>query len=332
LKILLLTRKDVIAAGGADIRGIIPVIEEVFKIHAKKDYCQPLKPYLRIPGDKEGKRIIAMPAYLGGEFKVWGIKWIASNPTNPFKRNLERASAIIILNDLETGFPVAIMEGAIISATRTAAVAAVAAKYLTRKNPTLIGIIGAGMIARSVIDGLCIVKKEVQQAKVFDLNSSRSKLFCNELRKKLGIEINVASNAEEAIREADIVVPATTATKPYIEGEWIKPGALFINISLRDPKFSVVQHVNKIVVDDWNQANRENTVLHLMYEQGLLKDSDIHAEMGEIILGAKVGRENEDEIIFFNPMGMAIEDIGVASIVYNRSKHMALGSYIDLWY
>jgi len=330
LKVLLLSRSDVIAAGGTDIREMIPVVEEVFRVHSSKDYCQPLKPYLRIPGDTEKRRIIAMPAYLGGRFNVWGVKWIASNPTNPFKHNLERASAVIILNDVETGFPVAIMEGAAISATRTAAVAAVSAKYLATAKPSVLGVVGAGVIGRAVIKGLHIMKNSIQTLRLFDLNPSRAELLRDELQKELGIDVRVVSTAPEALKEADILVPATTATTPYIEGEWITSGALFINISLRDPKFSVVQRANKIVVDDWVQANRENTVLHLMYEQGLLKDQDIYAELGEIVAGAKAGRENDHEVIFFNPMGMAVEDIGVAEAVYRNAEHKKLGTYVDL--
>jgi ornithine cyclodeaminase len=330
LKVLLLSRRDVIAAGGTDTREMIPVIEEVFRTHASKEYCQPLKPYLRIPGDTENRRMIAMPVYLGRKFNVWGIKWIASNPTNPFKRNLERASATIILNDVETGFPVAIMEGAAISATRTAAVAAVSAKYLATADPSVLGVVGAGVIARAVIKGLRIVKNSIQTVKVFDLDLSRAESMCEELQRELEIDVRVVSTAQEAMEDADVLVPATTATTPYIEGEWIASGALFINISLRDPKFSVVQRASKIVVDDWVQVNRENTVLHLMYEQGLLKDEDIYAELGEIIAGAKAGRDNDHEIIFFNPMGMAAEDIGVAEAVYRNAKHKLIGTYVDL--
>lgn len=330
LRILVLTRNDVVAAGGADIATMIPVIEEVFRTHSSKDYCQPLKPYLRIPGDEQGRRIIAMPAYLGGRFNTWGIKWIASNPTNPFIRNMERASAVIVLNDIESGFPLAIMEGALISASRTGAVAAIATKYLATANSSVVGIIGAGMIARSIIKGIYIVKNSIRTVRIFDLDSKRSKAFQQEIVKELGINVSTTSSAEEAANGADIIVTATTATKPYLEGEWMKQGTLLINIALRDPKFNAVQRASKIIVDDWVQANREKTTLNLMYEQGLLKDENIYAEIGDIVSGIKPGRTGDDEIILFNPMGMAMEDIGVARAVFVQAQKSKLGNYIDL--
>ncbi|MFQ6042994.1 MAG: 2,3-diaminopropionate biosynthesis protein SbnB [Candidatus Poribacteria bacterium] len=331
-QILWLSQSDVCACGVNDIHRNISIVEEALRTHQQGNIAQPLKPYLRWP-DSTGSfpnRIIAMPAYLGGDFQVAGIKWIGSFPSN-HQLGLPRASAIIVLNDVETGFPIAILEGSQISAARTGAIAGISAKYLAAPLETYtVALLGAGVISRW--DARTIAKVvDIEELRIFDLVEERTAEFQNEMSRELEIPIHPKNSAESAVRGADIIVPATTAKEPYIPPDWVKPGALICNISLQDVLPETILK-SKIVVDDWAQANREGKVIHQMYQNHLIDESDIYATLGEIVAGCQPGRvrNDTDTIFYVNPMGMAIEDIAIAHRIYEFAVQSGLGKFLSL--
>ncbi|KOY81378.1 2,3-diaminopropionate biosynthesis protein SbnB [Lysinibacillus macroides] len=329
---LYLSQEDIIKAGGLDFNIFIDTLEKILGTHAKGDFVQPLKPYLKRKEQTHvADRIIAMPSYVGGDFDISGIKWISSASQNPVKYNLPRASGVIILNDSEKGIPVAVMDATLINLMRTAAVSGVATKYLARENSRKIGIIGAGIIGKMQVKAVHNVIPEINEIKVYDLNKERAIHWSNTLEKEIGVKIIIAKSAQDALQNADIIITSTTAEEGYIEGDWIKKGSLFLNVSLNDPKFDVILKADKIIVDDWEQCNRKDKVLNKMYKQKLISEQDIHAELGEIVLKQKTGRISEDEIIFFNPMGMSVEDIGSAYTIYKRAKDLGIGTTLSLW-
>ncbi|MEM8961575.1 MAG: 2,3-diaminopropionate biosynthesis protein SbnB [Acidobacteriota bacterium] len=330
-RILWLSRDDVRRAGGGDPQLAVPLIEGALVAHAAGESCQPLKPYLRIPNDPDARRIIAMPAYLGGEFQTWGMKWIASAPRNSLERGMERASALVILNDLETGRPVAMMEGALISATRTAAVALVASKRLIRPGARSLAVIGNGMIGELICRSLLRLHPELDTVRLYDHDADRSRAFGEGLAADHDVSWQSTADAESAVRGSDVVVTATTAAEGYMEGSWFAPGSLFLNVSLRDPNPSVVRETDKLVVDDWDQVNRSMTIVHRMTESGELDRSGLHAELHELISGTRPGRESDDERIVVCPMGLSIEDVVTAWGVYNRAREAGYGQSLPLF-
>lgn len=313
--------------GVLDFKTVYDLVEKAFRLHHGKDFSQPPGQYLRIPNDVYGRRIIAMPAYLGGTIQTWGTKWIASVPNNPLSRGIERASGLLILNDVETGLPVAVIEGGLISAYRTAAVALLAIRHLAPQNVLSIGILGAGFIAKAIAKALKETKPHFR-IEIYDPVQKRMDDFKQEIA-ELGMKTSTRNSAKELVSSNRIVAAATTATEPYVEGSWLCDGSLFINISLRDPKQDVVLRSDKVVVDDWSESIRENTVLCNMVKEKKIDRNSLHAELGEIVVGSKPGRENEEETIFFNPMGMSIEDIAVASYVYREAEKKNLGTCIN---
>ncbi len=333
MAVLWLSREDVRRAGGGDPEAAAPLVEAALVAHGAGDSCQPLKPYLLIPGDTRARRIIAMPAYLGERFQTWGLKWIASAPDNPERRGLERASALIVLNDLETGAPVAVMEGALISATRTAAVALLASRHLSRTDPRTLAALGAGAIGSLIVRSLLAAHPTLERVRLFDqVEASARKLAALESeRGPTGIACEIAGGPRQAIEGADVVLVATTAQDGYIDGDWLSPGCLFLNVSLRDPEASVFERADKLVVDDWEQANRGTTALRKATRAGLLGRDDLHAELHEILSGSVPGRESDDEIVLFNPMGLSIEDVATAWGVYNEARRQGLGVELDLY-
>lgn len=332
--ILYLSKEDIIRLGG-DVSDIyVEAISDVLALHSQGDFVQPLKPYLRAQG-KEGHiadRIIAMPAHIGGDQAVSGIKWIGSKHDNPAKRGLERASGLIILNDPESNYPIAVMEAGLISSMRTAAVTAVGCRHLARKEFKTVSCLGCGIIAKRQMYSLLEQFSHIAAIHLYDLNRQSAERLAGELQQYFpSVDVIVENTAEEAVRQGEVIVTCTVTDQPYIEFDWLQKGAFVSNISIMDVHKEVFLKADKVVVDDWDQANREKKVIHQLVLEGRFSREQLHAELGQIIVGEKKGRESENEIIILNPMGMAIEDIACARSIYQRAVAVNAGTRLPLY-
>jgi len=330
--ILYLTRRDVRAAMGS-IRGYVEALRAALALHAEGKTAQPLKPYLR--WRRRGHiadRIIAMPGYVGGPNEMAGIKWIGSKHDNPTERGIPRASAVIVLNDPETHFPVAIMEGGEISGMRTAGVTVLAAEYLARPGFQSVALVGCGFIGRLHALGLLESFPAIEKLYLYDHDRHSASSLAEELGQlgREGLAVTVCDTAEEAVCRGELVVPCTVTARPYIELDWLMPGAFVSNISIMDVKPEVYLGVDKLIVDDWEQANRERKTINQLVLAGKLRQSDLHAELGDVVRGHKPGRESADERILLNPMGMAIEDVACAAAVYRTAREQGAGTWLTL--
>ncbi|MCL4458441.1 MAG: ornithine cyclodeaminase family protein [Chloroflexi bacterium] len=331
VKFLYLKQEDVIAAGGLDMARTIEGVEKVFSMLDKGECIEPDPPMIMF-GGQAGRRITMHPAYIGGDVDVAGLKWTPSNPDNPIKLKLPRATGIVILTDPSTGHPLSIMDGMILSAMRTGAVTGVGAKYLARPDSEVIGLLGAGVISRTQLMALNEVLKNIKEVKVFDLNQERSKGYAADMGTKLGLNIRAVNSTKEAVEGSDVVVGATTVSldQRYVEADWIKDGSLYSNISDNDPKFEVILRSDKIVIDGPRQFTIP-VVMGEMYRQGLIRKEDIYATVGEIVNRKKPGRENNREKIFLSPLGLGVEDLINAYRVYKQAKEMDIGQWLELW-
>lgn len=331
--ILYLTRRDVRAAMGDSIRGYVEALRSALALHAEGRTAQPLKPYLRWRrGGHIADRIIAMPGYVGGESAMAGIKWIGSKHDNPKARGIPRASAVIVLNDPETHFPVAIMEGGEISGMRTAGVTVLACEYLARLNFQSVALVGCGFIGRLHALGLLESFPAIEHIHLYDQDRRAASALAQELE-GLGREnltVSVVATAQDAVCRGEVVVPCTVTARPYIALEWLMPGVFVSNISIMDVKPEVYLGVDKLLVDDWEQANRERKTINQLVLAGKLEQSDLHAELGDVVRGIKPGRETPDERILLNPMGMAIEDVACAAAVYRTARERGTGQWLTL--
>lgn len=335
LDILYLSQEQVRQCGGEDIKLFIDTMETVFSLHDHGQCVLPPKTVMRW-GDMDSEtvkgRINSMPGYVGGNINACGIKWIASSPQNPFLHQLPRASGIIILNDPETLVPIAIMDGTLISAMRTGANSGVVAKYLAREDSKVLGLIGAGVQNRTQLLALHATLPQLQQIKLFDINHERAQQFAAEMGERLNISIDVVNSAEEAVSSSDVFVTATVTKVPIVKKEWIKEGALYIHVGSHECEFDVIRTADKVIVDDWAELKHRGVeTISIMYAQGLLADSEIDAELGEIVNGKKPGRESQQEIIYFNSVGMGIEDVAIAQKIYERAVTMKVGTWLSLW-
>jgi N-[(2S)-2-amino-2-carboxyethyl]-L-glutamate dehydrogenase len=328
--LLYLSRADVDAAAGDGSALFVDAVTEALALHARREIVQPLKPYLRWrAGGHIADRIIAMPAYVGGERPMAGLKWIGSKHDNPERTGLERASALIVLNEADTHYPVAVMEGALISAARTAAVTAVAARHLAQPGFKTLTCIGCGPIGTQHVFTLLEHFPSVAAVWLYDLKQSAAIALTEKVAARgPKIDVRIASDAESAVRAGDVVVTATVADQPWLPAAWLRPGSLLSNVSIMDAAKDVFLSADKVVVDDWDQCNREGKVIHQLTTEGSFSREALHAELGEIVIGARPGRESDDEVILLNPMGMAVIDVACAKAIYYRARQAKIGTWL----
>jgi ornithine cyclodeaminase len=328
--LLYLSRADVRAAAGDDSTVFVDAVADAFARHARRETTQPLKPYLRWrPDGHIADRIIAMPAYVGGDDPVAGLKWIGSKHDNPERAGLERASALIVLNDADTHYPVAVMEGAFISAARTAAVTAVATRHLAQRNFRTLTCVGCGPIGRQQVLTLLEQFPSVATLWLYDLKEPAAVALTEQVVARYPkLDVHIAADAESAVRAGDVVVTATVADRPWLPAAWLRPGSLLSNVSIMDAAKDVFLSADKVVVDDWDQCNREGKVIHQLTTEGSFSRGRLHAELGEVVIGDRPGRESDDEVILLNSMGMAVVDVACAKAIYDRARQAKIGTWL----
>jgi N-[(2S)-2-amino-2-carboxyethyl]-L-glutamate dehydrogenase len=332
-RILYLSRGDVAGVGGDHSELYVRALAEALVMHASGKTVQPLKPYLRRHGTRGhiADRIIAMPAHVG-EPGVSGLKWIGSKHDNPGRLGLERASAVIILNDPATNYPVAILEGGLISAWRTAAITVIAARHLARTGFTDVAVIGCGLIGTVQVTALLQQFAQVQTVHLYDTRPAAAVALADRIAAQHGgVTVSVTTAARDAVRAADVIVACTVTDQPYLHFAWLRPGAFLSNTSIMDVHKEVFLVADKVIVDDWEQSNREGKIIHQLVLEGRFSRQQLYAELGEIVAGTLPGRERDDEIILLNPMGMAVADIACAAEVYRRARMRGAGSWLDLY-
>ena len=330
--LLYLSRGDLIRVGGDTPSVYMNAVRQALCLHAVGDTVQPLKPYLRWGDSHIADRLIAMPAYVGGADATAGLKWIGSNHANPSRRGLERASALIILNDPITNYPIALLEGSLISGMRTAAVTALGVQHLACRGFHHVACIGCGPIARFQLRTLLDRFSSIQTVHLFDLREDASRRLADELQGQVRpIEVRVTASAEEAVRAGEVVVTCTVTDRPYLRYEWLQRGAFLSNVSIMDVEKDVFLKADKVVVDDWDQCNRDKKIINQLVLEGRFSRERLHAELGDILIGRKPGRESDDETIVLNPMGLAIEDIASAVALYQRALDQGIGVRLPLY-
>ncbi|MGW1162948.1 2,3-diaminopropionate biosynthesis protein SbnB [Streptomyces sp. NPDC002513] len=296
-------------------RDVIDLVESAYLLHGAGGTVNPPSYFLRFP-DRPNARIIALPASAGGDVDTAGLKWISSFPDN-IGAGLPRASAVLILNDLTTGYPYACLESSVISASRTAASAALAAVALGRGRSSLgqVGFIGTGLIARYIHTYLAAADWPFERIRVFDTSAERAGVFTERLREATDAAVEVATSAEELIRSSDVVVFATTAGTPHVtDPSWFEHAPLVLHVSLRDVSPEVVLASTNIV-DDVEHCLKANTSVHLT-EQLTGNRDFVHGTLHEVLTGAV--EPPADRTVLFSPFGLGVLDLALGSYVYQE--------------
>jgi ornithine cyclodeaminase len=304
---------DVLA--GAE-RDMIDLVERAYLLHRSGQTTNPPSYFLRFP-DKPTARIIALPAAVRGDVGVDGLKWISSYPAN-VERGLPRASAVLLLNDVETGYPYACLEASIISATRTAASAAVALRHLNADNgdPLSVGIIGTGLIARYAFRYIRALDLPIECVGVHDVSAEYATAFAAHIgRQAPGTAVRVASSAEDVITGHDLIVFATTASSPHVaELAWFAHNPLVLHISLRDLDPAIILAADN-VVDDVEHVLQADTSVHLT-AQRTGDRSFIRATLAEVI-GERPPKRTRP--VVFSPFGLGVLDLVVGDHVFRKA-------------
>jgi 2,3-diaminopropionate biosynthesis protein SbnB len=311
--ILIIGAPEVEAALKGREKRVLDAVRKAYETHSLGSSSLPHSSFLRFP-DSDKDRIICLPAYLGGDYELAGVKWIASIPDN-IARGIERASAVMILNDRVTGRPEVFIEGSIISKQRTAASAALASKVLAQAEPDTIGFVGCGPINTAVAQFLTIIWPNVKRLMAFDLDPARAEAFGAALpAQRPSADFRVATSLEEVLRECPMVAFGTTAITPYVDDLDACPaGATILHISLRDLKAGAIIS-NHNIVDDLDHVNRAATSIHLASEQEGNTDF-VHSSLGDILLGNANLPERDDRKVIFSPFGLGVLDLAVADLV-----------------
>ena len=329
-EILFLKQEDVIEAGILNMAKVLEMVEKAFYLESQGEIINPPKTVFGIPiGQIPSSHFFSMPVYMGGDVNRPGIKWAAESMTNAKTGNLPMGIDLIILSDPVTVQPVAIMDGMVITAMRTAAAAGVAAKYLAPKGAKVAGCVGAGVIGRTMIMALKEVLPSLEEIRLCDLNLEKAEKLAAEFE---GI-INVipTNNLEEALTDADVVATMTTAKKPFVKAEWIKDGAMIIQMSACEVEAGVVKKADKIVVDSWEQMKKNDlSIIKQMVDSGDLDEKDIWT-LNQVVCGNKPGRENDEETTMFSSRGMGCLDIIIGDHIYKEALKKGLGQKLVLW-
>ncbi len=326
--------RDLLVLSGAEVAevladqelAVVETISKAYQAHGKGMSSLPHSTFLNFP-DNPANRIIALPSYLGGELNSAGVKWIASFPGN-LKDGTDRASAVLILNSTESGRPKAILESSIISARRTAASAALAARTIVRGNVAVAGVVGCGLINFEIVRFLLALCPGIQQLLLFDLAAPSAAFFkgrCADAFPKLHVEI--VADSDTVFKKSSLISFATTAGKPYIQSlQMCAPGTVVLNISLRDLAPEVILASDNIV-DDIDHVSRAQTSIHLTEQQAGNRQF-IRCTLADILNGVDEPRRDETSLVVFSPFGLGILDIALGELVLDLARRQGRGSVI----
>lgn len=328
--ICILTQDDLIQAGCFDMNTAIQVCEGALKSFAAGNVIFPDKISV-VFDQKTQDRINCLPAGLKDE-QVYGMKWVSVFPENPHTRDLPNLSAVVLLSEMVSGFPVAFMEATLCSNIRTAAMSALAAKYLAIPNPTEIGFIGAGDQAKSHFLAMKAQFPGIRYCKVSSRTNQSEQRFIEQMT-RFHPEVDFipcSGDYQKAVCAADIVVTAISGQEKLLQADWIKPGAFYSHVGGLEDDFAVAKKASKIVCDDWNVVKHRTQTISQMYQLGLLQDEDIHADLHQIVSGKKVGRETPQEFIYYNGVGLSYVDVALSNWMYHLATDEGFGKTVEL--
>lgn len=360
---LYMSEQDMIDAGVNDAAACVDVCEEVFKLLATGDYLMggsnhnshglalvfpEESPFPNMPLAGPDRRFVAMPGYLGGRFDVCGNKWYGSNAGNR-EHGLPRSVLTLVLNDKETGEPLAFQSANLLSSARTGCIPGVACRYLARKDSKVLAVIGCGAINHACVSGILSQMQGIEKVVCYNLTFAHGEQFAQWVQESFGIAATCVETCAEALSDADVVTVAASRKAPLvIEDSWVKPGSLMM---LTGPMSSA---------DDFWENSKviwDNVKLHEAYIADARASEDYHkgyaaqiggpvyelidagkkeplteaADLGHIILGQKEGRVSDDERIVFIASGMSVFDLGWGYTLYQKALEKGIGQKLVLW-
>lgn len=325
MKLLLLSRRELEAVVG--MAEVLPAVEEAFRLHGLGRMVTP-------------RRTVLLPA--GGWFAVMSaysealgltVKAVASYPENP-RRGLPTINAFLLLLDGETGVPLALMEAGYLTGLRTGAAGGIAAKYLARPESRLVGVLGSGEQAWRQLEALTHVLPNLNLVKVYSPTPNHRSSFAERASEAFNVRVEPVDSPRKAVEECDVVVAATSASQPVLKGEWLKNGAHVTSVGTHHPDRREIDSATvvraKVVVDSREACLSEAGDLLIPLKEKLIEENHIYAELGELVAGVKPGRTSPEEVTLFKSVGLALQDLAVARLAYERAKRLKVGLELSL--
>lgn len=365
IKFLYLSEPDMIRAGVKDMDACVDVMEDTLMTLHRGDYVMggenhnshgtqiifPDHPqFPGMPANGDDRRFMAMPAYLGGNYQMAGMKWYGSNIANR-KKGLPRSILMMMLNDKDSGAPLAMMSANLVSCYRTGAVSGVGVRHLARKGAEVLSVIGPGVMGRTTAMAAISACPTIKTVKIKGRGRASIDKFIDTIKASYPQAENfvICDTVEEAVRDSDII--CTTATAPvhekdftYIDSSWVRPGALFCMPSAARFDDEFIQKAVKVVdnrklYESWAEEfvypSFEMVQIigakftDMIHEGKIQKEDVIH--LPDIISGDKPARRNDDDIIIYSVGGMPVEDIAWGGHVYRNALRMGIGTELPLW-
>ena len=326
--VLVLTKEEIESV--LTIEDAIEAVEDGFKAYNSGRAIVPFPVALEVP-DHNGN-IHIKPGYIKG-YDTYTVKIASGFHDNP-KLNLPTSHGMLILFDSRTGFPLCFeVDRCFLTDMRTAAAGAVAARALAKKTVKRVAVIGTGTQARMQIEALSKVRR-FDELRVWGRNPEHVMKYVADMKKVLKAKIIPAETAEEAVVGSEIVVTATMTSTPIVKASWIGKGTHITAMGSDSPEkqeleTAVLGKADKIVVDSLRQCAALGEVHHAL-KDGTIKEKDVYAELGEILLGKKKGRESDSEITVCDLTGIAVQDVVTSQLVYERALKKKIGSYITV--
>ena len=364
---LFLNEKDMIKAGVTNMNACIDAMEEVVKCLNSGDYVMggenhnshgsqvsfpTSSPFPNMPLDEgDDRRFMAMPAYIGGPFDLMGMKWYGSNTANK-EKGLPRSILTVMLNDKDTGAPLALMSANLLSAYRTGAIPGVGAKYLAKPDSKVCGICGPGVMGKTSLEAILCTCKDIDTVKVKGRGKASLEAFVEYAKDKYPQlkKVYAVDTVEELVKDSDVISFANSGntdptTYPYVKKEWVKKGALIIGLSCFEMDSKELAEMATLVVDNmqlyeaWEEEfpypsfganNIIGSKFTDMAHDGIISKKDIF-DLGDIIYKKRPGRVSDDQIFVFSVGGMPVEDVAWGKICYENAKMLGLGVKLNLW-
>lgn len=300
-------------------------VEQAYRMHGERRFYMDPKGHIvldKYPGEWE-----AMPSYIE-EPEAAACKWVSIREKNREKYDLPTVFSILIYTHPETGFPLAICDGSYHTVMRTGSAAAVSAKWLARKNSTKLAIVGAGHMAEGTL-ATCNAVFQWEDVRVWSRSQATLDHFVSTQQPKYtNFKIRASTNLEEVVRGADVVVTVTPARGPIVKNEWISEGTHIAALGAdkggdQELEPQILQRA-RIFVDDIRQCRTDGEI-NVPLKQGLIKEQDIAGEIGEVVIGKKIGRRSEQEITLFDSTGIALQDSATIPLEYERAVAAGVG-------
>ena len=363
---LYLNEDDMIKAGVQDMKGCIEAMEEMFKLMKVGNYRMggangnshgtmvtfpSSSPFPEMPTDGPDRRFMAMPAYLGGKFDMAGMKWYGSNCENK-EKGLPRSILMLILNDKDTGAPLAFMSANMLSAYRTGAVPGVGYKYFSRKDASVVGIIGPGVMSKTALAAIMAVRSGIKTIKVKGRGKASLEKFIQAAKADYPeTEVYAVDTIEEAVRGSDIISASTStptgdpSAYPYIKESWLKPGAMVSSTAaLRFDEDFITQRArniadNILLYEAWEDEYKPQAYSTVPIPAVQVEDliaagkmqKDRLEDLGDILLGKAPVHRDPEEIVVYSIGGMPVEDVAWGTIIYRNALAKGIGTKLNLW-